>query len=256
MKLRNIITVFIPAIFIIFTALESFAVPTLQIGAPAGSGDVGQYADYGPDDTAYTSGDIIYAAAAYRPGDIKIGGKFWGGKNWSHFGFSNVFNSAGAVLMATVPDGTLGSGSLMISINGGNYIQAFFTTSTYENGFQVPNPPANHAPIQDQDYLFFNLGDFWRMGIVPDFASETGAALGQIKTLSIMTSGYEWIHFDLFAIVTTLNGKCSLSSTITGNPGSHDVTWTSSVPEPGTFLLLGIGILGVSLYARRHIKIR
>jgi len=54
-------------------------------------------------------------------------------------------------------------------------------------------------------------------------------------------------------------------TTLENNPGSHDVTWKTGddgggggggenvVPEPGTFLLLGAGLMGLGLYGRKRI---
>lgn len=264
------------------------AIPVLQVGAPAGAGDTGTYADYIPslsnpveEDTAVTSGNIIYAAGAYKQDDvIRVGGRYSGpegtGKNWSDFGFNGAyFNSAGAVLMATVPDGTLSMGTL--TVNGNSPI---YTSSLYEYGFIVPSPPSNHAPIQNQDYLFFDIGNFLNSpNAVPNFAEEpgdTGFVNGEIKKLLISVTGYEWVHFDVFALVTeteevrevTGSGRkravkytTLVSNTdIEGNPGSHDATWkgdgggSSEVPEPGTIVLLGSGLLGLALFGRRKLR--
>src|SRR3990170_4554346 len=147
----------------------TFAIPTLQVGAPAGTGDAGIYADYTgslsnptEEDTAVTGGNTILVAATYRPNDVFIGGMgsylaySW---DWTdtEFGFASDFSGAGALLMATIPDGTLGAGTLSISLDGGTTVlSSLYSTSIYESGFKVPNPPSNHAPIQDQDYLFFD----------------------------------------------------------------------------------------------------
>ena len=57
---------FLVAIFIGLLSIKAFAVPVLQVGAPAGHGDTGLYADYQTSptpppieaDTAITSGSV------------------------------------------------------------------------------------------------------------------------------------------------------------------------------------------------------
>lgn len=251
-------------LFIFMVASSAQAVPILQVGAPAGPDDSGIYADYivdlsNPDenDTAITSGGTIYAAGAYKNDNVLLlGGQYLSIlSGWNDFGFDNSFNGSGAILMATVADGTLGSGSL--TVNGSS---AIYSTAGYMDGFIVPNPPANHAPIQDQDYLFFNIGDFGMTDLIPNFDDESvGQTYGEIKTLDIATSGFDWIHFDVFALQTSIersNGRVTTSLTtsftvdLEGNPGSKDVTW-KQIPEPSTMILLGSSLIGLAIFRKK-----
>ncbi len=252
------------ALFVFVVASNAQAIPVLQVGAPGGPGE-GTYADYivdlsNPDenDTAITSGGTIYAAGTYKKDTELLGGALstflpdWSDFCFADVCFNNEFNDSGAILMATVPDGSLGSGSLTVNSSG-----AIYDTDTYLDGFFVPNPPANHAPIQEQDYLFFDIGNFGESDLVPDFYEESGSADGEIKILNIETSGFDWIHFDVFAIESSMNKtNGQFASTITysfnvqGNPGSHDVTW-KQIPEPSTIILLGSSLLGLAIFRNK-----
>lgn len=292
--------------FASFLTTAAYAVPVLQIGAPAGAGDTGIYADYQKSltdptetDTAITSGGKLYVAGAYQKPvpnplekgtyDLLLGGQYSASqKNWSNFGFNTAFNSARAVLMATIPDGTLAkilSNTASVTVNGNSY---FYKTGTMEDGFVIPNPPSNHDPVKDQDYLFFNIGDFASTGTVVNMADETSQVTGERKDLTISISGLDWVHFDVFALMTQVtyteekvtnsvlvgykpNGspiyknisETTLVSSIidakdpSGNPGSHDTTWKDEgggggggnpVPEPGTITLLGLGMAALGLF--------
>lgn len=249
----------------------AFAVPTLQLGAPAAAGDSGIYADYQAStsnptesDTAITFGTTVYLAGAYGPKTQALGGKYGGGSDWSDFGRPAAFNGHGAILVVSVPEGQ--SGTLKINLGSG-WVDPFYTSLT-ESYF-----PNNHAPVKDgiSDFMFFDVGSFNNLGSVPDFASESGSAAGEIKTMLLDRGGYDWIHFDMMALETSSSikkGKKGEPDTITWttslqfNPGSHDVTDpplptdivtdSSATPEPATAALSVIGVVGALFASRRR----
>lgn len=241
------------------------AAPVLQVGAPAGPGDTGTYADYGngtdptEDDTAFTSGDTILVAGTYQnPNVLNLGGQFGTGLNWSSFGLPTDFDTHDAVLLVSVPDGTLAAALASLTVDG---IFAFYSS---EDQSFFPN---NHAPVQDAiaDFLFFDIGEFAELIAIPDFDDETtGTQLGEIKSLLIAGFGdLAWIHFDVMALETSEQGQTNIVTSLENNPGSHDVTWKPDgdgpgpdpeidIPEPGTLMLFGAGLVGVALWLRRR----
>lgn len=219
----------------------AYAIPTLQVGVPNGSGGYVANAlvssNPAETDTAFTSGNTIAVGGAYgSSADTLIGGNYLTGPDWSTFGFNNIFNGKGAVLMTSTT-----SALTSLTINGSG---TFFTTAS--NLF-----PNNHAPLGvATSFMFFDLGDFAKIAnAVVNFQGGTGSATGEVKTLTLGgTSGYDWIHFDVMALVTDAKGT-RLVTGLENNPGSKDVTW-KAVPEPSTTLLLGLGLLGLLMVRR------
>jgi len=234
-------------LLLIFVA-PVFAVPTLQVyidGATAGSS--------GGDTETWFTGNSSF--------DLILVGAYG----------SNTSSIAYGTLIASVPQGQTGS----ITING-----ATLLTTTGTNG---PSNPAinadtdvltnvagvdgyatksfspdnlnDHYPLQSNvsDFVLYDVGSFANLGSVNNYNAADEISLnsgtGQEKTFAVNVSGFDYVHFDMYAYETDLLGKTRLVSTWEINPASHDSAFRSgppAVPAPGAILLgsIGVGLVG------------
>lgn len=111
--------------------------------------------------------------------------------------------------------------------------------------------PTYFAEVHTGAYgLGMNIGDvqpgpdFWD----PSIPSGPANALGEYKIFTVDLSGPAGasVHFDAY----TLNSDGTIDKFA---PFSHDAT-TTIVPEPGTIVLMGSGLLGLGLRAYRKRK--
>jgi hypothetical protein len=93
-----------------------------------------------------------------------------------------------------------------------------------------------------------NGGEYWDPTSTPAFPGAPANALGEWKMYTVDISGPigSSVHFDAYTLDD--NGNVLRFA-----PYSHDAT-TTIVPEPGTIILMGSGLLGLGLRAYRKRK--
>ena len=153
-------------------------------------------------------------------------------------------------LVASVPQGQTGS----ITVNGAPVLTTGTDTDILTNvagldGYATksfaPDNFNNHYPFQSDvsDFVLFDAGSFSNSGPVHNYNAEDGiisdpSGSGQEKTFAVSISGFDYVHFDMYALETNLLGKSRLVSTWQINPGSHDSAFKRCppvVPAPGHF---------------------
>ncbi|MCE5312049.1 MAG: choice-of-anchor N protein [Nitrospiraceae bacterium] len=139
----------------------------------------------------------------------------------------------------------------------------------YDTGLH-PVLPAHGIFNSSSTWADFFLGDFTKKDSpIGDFMTSYPASFsstGQINVYEVNVSGWDRVHFDAYGfkkdggLYYTDNTTYELLGSIKGKdivkaPFSHDAVGnTTSVPEPGTLILLGAGLFGLGLYSRKRNK--
>jgi len=188
-------------------------------------------------------------------------------------------------------NGSLSGGTAFsIIVDGGASLTPFLGSqdnSYFPNNHAPVTDPHGSALA---DYLFFDLGNIFSRNAVngnaidptgpmsvPNFdGTQNDSKYGNILDLTLDIAGIDWAHFDVMAIETSLDFMAlsdgsqtpkiknavyySVAADDKNNPGSHDVTWKKDeggggggtpVPEPGTLILVGVGLAGLAMYRRK-----
>ncbi|WP_226377688.1 choice-of-anchor N protein [Citrifermentans bremense] len=202
-------------------ATQAFAIPELQLYIPG---------------STYISDTWVINSNSFELWVIGNGAK------------GPIYGVSLAAAYATGETGTINitptgsSTSLAVALSGGDG-----TSPLLGDGSSL----SPHAPWgAGTSWYSYLLGDFTsKADTIYDYTpGSTDHGLGQINKYNVDIVGYaSGLHFDAYDHYESKN-----HTTYVVNPFSHDGENTNPVPEPGTVVLLGAGLLSLAIYGKRR----
>lgn len=234
MKVKHVLNKLLLIFFAVIVGSSSaYAIPTLQLDIQGGRYDAldqtifatgssfALYALLLPDKGGNIT-DTYYISAALRPKTGPSGGDF------GSFTFGGETVRATADMSYGIPPLELYLGKDPGDLSRHGIFETYFT----EFSFTFSGSNMTQA---------YNSQDYAGQGPKPYSSGDKMYYQSFLVDTSLLAAGYS-IHFDLY---NEKFGKGTDIDVKTFAPFSHDANSTTSVPEPATILLLGLGLIGL-----------
>lgn len=217
--MRKLISAIVLALSLIAT--QAFAIPTLQLYIPGAT---------------YVSETWVISSNSFELwiiGNVKL-------QPIEDVYLATAYATGETGTITITPAGS--STSLAVAHSGGDG-----TVPLLGNGHGL----APHAPWgPGTSWYSYLLGDFTsKADTIYDYTSGTSdQGTGQINKYNVDIVGYgSGLHFDAYDHVESQNHTKYVFA-----PFSHDGENANPVPEPGTVVLLGAGLLSLAIYGKRR----